>query len=142
MTKHQPEIAPQEQTQPLAATYAVEVGPYKANPKVFNKRDGLKKAQLEAEILMRFDPKDTNSSLEMIHLNNFYPLIRFGVAEAEGFAVPLTEEAFWELPEQFVFDLSEAIQEANPQYAVPFSALQEMMWAGFRKSTDPLPTDT
>jgi len=118
--------------------WAVEVGKYKANPSVYSKRDGLSKAQLETEIIMRFDPKDANSSLEMLHLNNFYPLLKYGIEEAEGFDLPLTEEAFWELPEQFVFELSEAIQGENPQYAIPFSALQKQVFESLAEESKKL----
>lgn len=109
---------------------------YRANAKAYSKRDGLKKAQLEAEILTRYNPESVDSSLEMIHLNNFYPLLRYGISEVEGMALPLDEETFWNLPEQFVLDLSEAIQEVNPQYAVPFSVLQQQMWANFQKTPE------
>ena len=123
-----------------AKQWAVEVTSgdtvYRANPKVYTKRDGLKKAQLEADILMRYNPDNVSSSLEMVHLNNFYPLLCYGISEAEGIELPLSEATFWDLPEQFVFDISEAIQEENPQYAVPFSALQQQMWANFQKGLE------
>jgi hypothetical protein len=115
---------------------------YRANPKTYTKRDGLAKAQLETNILRRDYPDDTDGALAMLHLNNFYPLLRHGILEAEGFELPLTEEVFWDLPEQFVFELSEAIQEENPQYAIPFSELQRAMWNGFQPNTETPPTPT
>lgn len=107
--------------------WAVEVGEYRANPKRYTQRDGLRKAQLEMAIAERYEPDDRDQALEMLHLNNSFPLLRYGIEEAEGFELPLEEEVYWELPVEFVHELSETIREVNPQYAVPFVALQKAM---------------
>lgn len=119
--------------------WQVNVAGCKANAKRFDNRDGLRKQQMENEIRERFNPDDNNESLEMLRLHNYYPLLALGIGEHEGFEMPMTEEIFWGLPEEFVLEMSEQIQEENPQYAVPFSVfLQGMLKTLKTSDTEPL----
>jgi hypothetical protein len=122
--------------------WAVDIDGYKANPKRYKQRDGLAKAQLENKIITEGDTKDAEKSMSVMYLVNLYPLLRYGIAEAEGFNLPLTEEDFWELPEQFSLELAESIREVNPQYAVPFVELQKQMWKASMKAQESQPEDT
>lgn len=97
----------------------------RANAKRYSVRDGLAKTSLELQLAKRYPAESTTDEqgVEMLYLINHYPLLKFGIGKSEGLELPLTEDAFWDLPESFVFDTCEAIREANPQYAVPFFEL-------------------
>jgi len=96
--------------------------------KRYEMRDGLDKAKLEVALSERIPENPTaDDDLEALYSVNYYPLLRFGIAEAEGVELPLSEESFWKLPEDLVLELSEHIREVNKQYALPFSDLQKMI---------------
>lgn len=124
----------------------------KARVKAYTTRDGMAKRALETALAVRFpeapaDAPPTDADVEALLLINQYPLIKFGVAEAVGFALPLSEEDFWKLPEAFTLELGEAIRKRNAQYAIPFLELRRLiaMYSdpNFAKnSTDTPPSET
>jgi hypothetical protein len=113
----------------------------RARVKRFTMSDGLQKTQLERDLTVSAE-KTPDAEIKMLYLVNNYPLLKFGIREAEGFALPLTEEAFWKLPEQFVILLVEKIREANPQYNIPFLALMQLHKSDFPQDTEETPTTT
>lgn len=119
----------------------------KARVKVFTARDGMGKRSLEIKLAQRFpdepaDAEATERDAEDLYLVNNYPLLRFGIKEAVGFDLPLSEEGFWSLPEAFMLTLSEAIRKANPQYTLDFLSLRRLIEMASARNTEQTTTDT
>lgn len=102
----------------------------KIRMKELTTRDGLKMNQLQLNIMKRmgvskkrnFD-KDTETMILVQH----YPMIRYATEAAIGWDIPQTEDEFWAIPEWIMLMWSEAGLEANPQYAVPFTKVRQML---------------
>jgi hypothetical protein len=102
---------------------------YKMRVKRYRVKDGLAKTSLELQLAKRYPNEDISEEqgIEMLYLINSFPLLKFGIEACDGFALPLTEEMFWDMPEQFVAEACEAIREVNQQYQLPFSELQRAL---------------
>lgn len=102
---------------------------FKARVKNYTFRDGLNKTQLEGKLIKTVTgaPDNADRDIALLYLVNNYPLLRFGLEAAEGFALPLRQDVFWKLPEMFVLEVAEAIREVNPQYGIPFLELRKAM---------------
>ena len=113
-----------------------------AKCKVYEMRDGLHKSQMERAIALRMKGEADDTDMELMYLLNNYPLMRFGLAAAEGFSLELTEEEFWHLPEGFVMQVCEAIREANPQYNLPFTELLKTVMTSLTPREEKPPDST
>jgi hypothetical protein len=102
----------------------------KIRVKELTTRDGLKQEQLRMNLMKRLGvskKRNLDKDLTTMTLVQHYPLIRFGTEATIGIDIPQTEEAFWNIPEYIMLIWSEAVIEANPQYAVPFVEVRKLL---------------
>lgn len=122
-----------------------EDGTLKANVRAFTVRDGLYHAQMERQVTDRYVKMNIEGNVEketeMMFLVQNFPLLAAGISTADGFPVPLDEETFWTLPEEFMNRLTEKVRAKNPQYAMPFFELKKMIFSAFQ-STDEVMQDS
>jgi hypothetical protein len=102
----------------------------KIRTKELTTRDGLLLNQLQLNIMKRLGvskKRNFDEDTKIMMLVQHYPMIRYGTEATIGLAVPQTEEAFWLIPERIMLIWSESVLEANPQYAIPFTTVRQML---------------